>query len=251
MVKCDVCGVDELLPFRCAYCGGSFCPEHRIPEKHGCTGIRLVKSPIERRRAEIAERRLYHTPSAKMFEKGEIYHLLAATAIISIVGLSLFLFSTGSPPSLALAVAGLTASFLAHELAHKLWAMRKGLNAGFRIYPLGAILTVITAIPIIPIKFIAPGIVHVEGLMSSKDSGTIALAGPLTNILIASALYITYLAGSIVLAYRLAELNSYLAFFNLLPLGPLDGGKVIQWSRKAWLTAFLASILLLTLPRLL
>ncbi len=251
MVRCDICGMDELLPFKCGYCGGTFCPEHRIPEKHSCTGIRLVKSPTERRRTEIFERISIPPAPVRMFEKREIYHLLAATAIISIAGLSLFIFSTGSPSTLAIAVAGLTLSFLAHELAHKFWALIRGLNASFRIYPLGAILTMVTAIPLIPIKFIAPGFVHVNGLMSLREMGRIALAGPLTNILISTGLYTSYLLGFNILAYRLAELNAYLAFFNLLPLGPLDGAKVIQWSKIIWLTAFLVSILLLTLPRLL
>jgi hypothetical protein len=34
--RCDICGEYELLPFKCKYCGGVFCGEHRLPEKHGC-----------------------------------------------------------------------------------------------------------------------------------------------------------------------------------------------------------------------
>lgn len=37
--KCDICGKRELLPFRCKYCGGTFCSEHRLPENHECPGI--------------------------------------------------------------------------------------------------------------------------------------------------------------------------------------------------------------------
>ena len=36
MIKCDVCGKEEPLPFICRYCGGTFCAEHRLPEKHNC-----------------------------------------------------------------------------------------------------------------------------------------------------------------------------------------------------------------------
>lgn len=39
MAKCDVCGKDELLPYKCSYCGGTFCSDHRLPEKHGCEGL--------------------------------------------------------------------------------------------------------------------------------------------------------------------------------------------------------------------
>ncbi len=38
-MKCDVCGKDELLPYRCKYCGGVYCVEHRLPEEHDCDGI--------------------------------------------------------------------------------------------------------------------------------------------------------------------------------------------------------------------
>ena len=38
MVQCDYCGKDEYMPFRCKYCGGYFCSEHRLPEMHNCTG---------------------------------------------------------------------------------------------------------------------------------------------------------------------------------------------------------------------
>ncbi len=38
MAKCDVCGVETPLPFRCRRCGGTFCVEHRLPENHSCEG---------------------------------------------------------------------------------------------------------------------------------------------------------------------------------------------------------------------
>ncbi len=40
MAKCDVCGKEEYLPYKCKYCGGTFCAEHRLPEKHNCPGIK-------------------------------------------------------------------------------------------------------------------------------------------------------------------------------------------------------------------
>jgi len=36
MVQCEVCGKQVDLPFRCNYCGGLFCAEHRLPESHQC-----------------------------------------------------------------------------------------------------------------------------------------------------------------------------------------------------------------------
>ncbi len=37
--RCQVCGKKVTLPFRCSYCGGLFCEEHRLPENHNCPGF--------------------------------------------------------------------------------------------------------------------------------------------------------------------------------------------------------------------
>lgn len=38
--RCDYCGREVYLPFRCPYCGGKFCEEHRLPENHNCPSLR-------------------------------------------------------------------------------------------------------------------------------------------------------------------------------------------------------------------
>ena len=40
MARCQYCGREVALPFRCRYCGGLFCVEHHLPEKHECPGLR-------------------------------------------------------------------------------------------------------------------------------------------------------------------------------------------------------------------
>ncbi len=40
MARCDVCGREVSLPYRCKYCGGTFCSEHRLPENHNCDGLK-------------------------------------------------------------------------------------------------------------------------------------------------------------------------------------------------------------------
>ena len=38
VVKCDYCSDEvDYLPFRCRYCGKSYCKKHRIPENHECS----------------------------------------------------------------------------------------------------------------------------------------------------------------------------------------------------------------------
>jgi len=59
-VKCEICGKKEYLPFKCKYCGGTFCSEHRLPEKHNCPGFKKdeywnvpVKVKKEERKIEL------------------------------------------------------------------------------------------------------------------------------------------------------------------------------------------------------
>lgn len=63
-----------------------------------------------------------------------------------------------------------------------------------------------------------------------RDSGFTALAGPLSNILIAIVMAIIFhfvppIVQSIL--YYVVFLNLLLAFFNLIPVPPLDGSKVL------------------------
>jgi len=48
MAQCNYLGCErkEALPFKCKYCGKSFCTKHRLPENHACEQLHLSKSPI-------------------------------------------------------------------------------------------------------------------------------------------------------------------------------------------------------------
>ena len=76
-----------------------------------------------------------------------------------------------------------------------------------------------------------------KGNIRNIKSIIVALAGPCTNIIIASILY--KLNSSSINIY----INLLIAFFNLLPIYPLDGGRVIKeilhlnWGKKKALDA--------------
>ncbi|RLI76091.1 hypothetical protein DRO97_01685 [Archaeoglobales archaeon] len=44
MPKCEYCGKEVTLPFKCRYCGGYFCEDCYLPPKHDCTGIESWKA---------------------------------------------------------------------------------------------------------------------------------------------------------------------------------------------------------------
>nr|WP_321428892.1 rhomboid family intramembrane serine protease [uncultured Methanolobus sp.] len=41
--KCWICGKEETIPFKCRFCGKTFCSRHRLPEQHACEGLEEVK----------------------------------------------------------------------------------------------------------------------------------------------------------------------------------------------------------------
>ncbi len=45
MAKCDVCGRYVDMPYNCSHCGGTHCPEHRLPENHNCPGLQRWNDP--------------------------------------------------------------------------------------------------------------------------------------------------------------------------------------------------------------
>ncbi|MBO4246556.1 metalloprotease [Halomicrobium sp. IBSBa] len=142
----------------------------------------------------------------------------------------------------ALAVSLFTAGigFLLHELAHKVVAVRFGQIAEFRADYNMLFLAVISALA--GFLFAAPGAVHHRGRITERENGLIALAGPVTNVVLALVfvvpLVVAWLGLFGGLLFELAALgvsiNLLLAGFNMIPFGPLDGKKVLAWSKPVY-----------------
>jgi len=66
----------------------------------------------------------------------------------------------------------------------------------------------------------------------SRDTALVALAGPASNLILATALGLLLKLGLLggilaVAAYQIVFINVILAIFNLVPIYPLDGSKII------------------------
>jgi Zn-dependent protease len=184
-----------------------------------------------------------------LFSIREIMHLTIAALLAVCAGLSLLWFSNPfSVNYVPLVVFGgiFAASFLAHELAHKIVAQRHGLWAEFRLNLMGMVLTLISIAVPYP-KIISPGAVIVAGSTDHRTIGKISLAGPITNILLAGLFMLgaVFLPSHGVFLTFLVIFNSWIAVFNLIPFGVFDGFKIFNWSKKVWALAFAASAVLL------
>jgi Zn-dependent protease len=143
--------------------------------------------------------------------------------------------------------------FLLHEIGHKLVAQYYGFISEFRAdFPMLAIAFLLALFS--PIIFLAPGAVMIHGRLSRKQNGIISVAGPLVNLALAFIFvllaFVISPSGNSVLGYLIwlgIWVNSFLGFFNMLPIWVLDGKKVLAWNKGIYFSVMGILVLLLYL----
>ena len=166
-------------------------------------------------------------------------------------------------------------AFILHEIGHKIVAKRNGCWAEFRADPKGLQFGIMLSF-FLGFLFMAPGAVMVAGLVTRRENGHIAVAGPLTNLslfLIGIPIWVLILGltgafelssipllengrrayvdgGSIIWQSMLVDAgvwwlsaNLILGLFNMFPFGPLDGVKVKDWNEQVFYVVFLIFLL--------
>jgi len=257
-MKCQVCNQESLLPFRCPFCGGQFCSAHRLPENHACPRIDFARS---QRREQVITPQSYNSyqysyafgqqPKRERHISSspkELKHIIVATLLVIGIGFSigLYAFSSWGWDIMAVFAAILTASFLVHEFAHKITAQKNGLWAEFRLTTWGAVLTLVCVF--LPFKMISPGAMMIAGTPNGDEIVKISLAGPITNIIFSSALlglaFALPSSSFVGMLFFAAYINAFMAIFNLIPFGILDGYKIFSFNKKLWALAFALSLVL-------
>jgi Zn-dependent protease len=114
---------------------------------------------------------------------------------------------------------GFVLLILIHELGHGYAIKRAGLAAGWPVF----------------IPFLGAQISLKGQIQSRAQEAEIAWGGPLWGAAAASGCAALYLVNHSPLFLALAYTGFFLNLFNLIPVRPLDGGRIAQaFSRRAW-----------------
>lgn len=135
------------------------------------------------------------------------------------------------------------------EIMQKIYAKKIGYSSKFKIYPLSSILAIFVSF--IGIRLAAPGYSELQPYkfsdwkfkrkkFSVEDEGKIVFVG-----------YLVFLIFCILLVLlEIKDVKNMLAFiliFNLLPILPFDGTKILKWNFSIWGFLFIFSLILLIL----
>ncbi len=201
---------------------------------------------------------------AHRFSRKEVEHLIiSGVALAFAFSLILFrkqiFYSGGLSYSYTFFFASLVAvgfAFILHELGHKFTAQKFGLWSEFRAWPAGLIFAVAMAVFTKGgFVFAAPGATMISPMHKTRfgysvtvvdkvQVGKIGIAGPVVNVVLGVIFAGIALFTGWKLATISAQVNAWLAIFNMLPFGMLDGAKVWAWDKKIWFS-FLVLVIVL------
>jgi Zn-dependent protease len=270
-MKCQVCTQETMLPFRCPFCGGQFCSVHRLPENHSCPGISKARTHVQ---DKVMTQQAYNSynysyalgqdPYKRKYRirwsQKEFKHIGIAAALVLGIGFSIGLYSNFFGgfayiwrwDVMAVFALLMTASFLVHEIAHKVMAQKSGMWAEFRLTTWGAMLTLVSVF--LPFKMISPGAMMIGGTSPTKENMIkISIAGVITNMILATTflglgfalLSIESISRAFIsMLFFAAYINAFMALFNLIPFGVLDGYKIFSLNKTIWVAAFIPGVIL-------
>lgn len=180
----------------------------------------------------------------------ETVHLAASLLVLTIA----FTYPSLSPEMMLVVAFGVGTGFLLHELAHKFTAQKYGYKADYEANPMGLLLALgLSIITKGGFVFAAPGAVMIrsrqvfyspledrywDSLRSAKEFAYISVSGAVVNLILALLFFTVSFFAPAGMAYAVlrtgAVINVFLAGFNMIPFGPLDGAKVWRYNPVLW-----------------
>jgi Zn-dependent protease len=171
----------------------------------------------------------------------EFIHILISVITISLA------FSLAFIQSFPLVFFTVGLGFIMHEMGHRAVAKRFGCIAQYRAWMEGLVLALIMAFATGGrFIFAAPGAVYIyKPGLTRRENGMISAAGPMMNILL-GVFFLWFFMGTSFPEFAQwgFKVNMFLALFNLVPFGPLDGAKVLEWNRTVWAIMFIPLLFL-------
>jgi Zn-dependent proteases len=139
---------------------------------------------------------------------------------------------------------GIIVGFISHEYMHRYLSRKYHMASRYTANVLGVLITLISSI--LPIKLLMPGYVKTWTLGPVSRKGLLysVAGGPITNIVIAIALYIVSFGFPLYSAFLkdIGWVNAYISTFNLIPIPPLDGEKILRLDIALWVFLFILSL---------
>lgn len=183
------------------------------------------------------------------FSKPEIRDLLKSWLAISLafaIALSGIISLENLLTSFLISASTVGIGFIFHELSHKYLAQKYGCIAEFRSYDKMLIIAILLSFT--GIIFAAPGGVFIQGFVGKVRNGKISSAGIIANISIAFIFLIMLISTPFkTLSYYGLLINSWLALFNLIPIGNFDGKKVLNWNKKVYTALLITAFTLMAM----
>lgn len=181
------------------------------------------------------------------FERKEIIDLFVSIFILTFIfSLTNSTIKLNSIPLIFLIVCF---SYIPRIVIQKYFAKKIGYGAKFKIYPVSSILAILFS-PI-GIKLASPGYNEVRPYKFSEwkykrlkgsveEMARIYLSGVIWNLFLCII--------SVVFNLNVVkEVNVWISFFNLLPILPFDGAKILKWDFSIWAFFFIFTLILLIL----
>ncbi|MBI4440030.1 metalloprotease [Candidatus Woesearchaeota archaeon] len=176
--------------------------------------------------------------------KEEIRDIIKAWIAVTLV-FSIFLGSELGYAAIIISLISVGLGVVLHEVAHKIVAQHYGCVAEFRAFNFMLLLGILLSF--LGFVFLAPGAVFISGPVGKRRNGRISAAGPLTNIVLSMIFYLL-IAVPYPLLGQIAKygvwINGWLALFNMIPLGPLDGRKILHWNKIVFGLMLIASLVI-------
>ena len=163
---------------------------------------------------------------------------ISTALAIAIFGLGVFAHPFDAMVLIAFFLVTVGVGFILHEMAHKLVANFFGAAAEFRMWVQGLIFMMF--ISLLGFVFAAPGAVYIYSpYLTRRENGIISAAGPFTNLILAVIFMGVAMVSPVYFLemnawYWGSKINVFLGLFNLIPIFPLDGSKILAWNIFAW-----------------